>query len=297
MQDEHASAPDWRRAETYRPMLGAEPAVWAWEFARRGLVNNGLTAAEPNLPGLCFADPGPAGQRLPAILWRPDPCAAIVLVRAARANASDALDLAGCDLPILVVRTELGDQQVLICDGPRRLRLAVIEGDILNGPVTCQLALPEPGGAAAGLASLRALIALRDTGRLPAATSRPPSRAKRWLESLQAHDARRAGASQREIAALLFGQDRVREDWAGRSDYMRMRVHRLLRTADRLVAGGYRSLLGMSAKPWPPRVNVVETWRSAAWFGQSAVLTAVAGIILEMLWLCAGLLHEPCGFA
>ena len=52
MQDEHASAPDWRRAETYRPMLGAEPAVWAWEFARRGLVNNGLTAAEPNLPGL-----------------------------------------------------------------------------------------------------------------------------------------------------------------------------------------------------------------------------------------------------
>lgn len=35
--------------------------------------------------------------------------------------------------------------------------------------------------------------------------------------------------TQREITVALFGADRVREDWNSRSDYMRMRIHRLVR--------------------------------------------------------------------
>jgi len=50
-------------------------------------------------------------------------------------------------------------------------------------------------------------------------------------------------ASHRDIAAALFGEKVVREDWSGRSDYLRLRVQRLIRTADKLVKGGYRDLL------------------------------------------------------
>jgi hypothetical protein len=297
MKDDHAFAPDWRRAETYRPLLRAEPAVWAWEFARRGLASQAPWADAAELPGLCFAGPGAPGDLAPAILWRPDPCAAVVLVSAAPANSLEALDFAGCGLPVLVARTDVGDQQVLVCDGPRRLRLSVIEGDILGGPVTCRLALPRPGGAGAALEGLRALVALRDTGRLPAAAPRASNRARRWLESLRAFDARRAGASQREIAILLFGQERVRQDWSGGSNYMRMRVQRLLRTADRLVAGGYRGLLGAAPRLTADRARVVEVWRSAAWRGLGAAPSAIIGIFLGTMWLCAGFPHETCGLA
>jgi len=51
------------------------------------------------------------------------------------------------------------------------------------------------------------------------------------------------GASQKEIAATLYGPQRVREDWAGRSDYLRLRVQRLLRAAERMATAGYRDLL------------------------------------------------------
>ncbi|MDR6623871.1 DNA -binding domain-containing protein [Caulobacter segnis] len=295
MLDEHPFAPDWRRADTYRPLLRAEAAVWAWEFARRGLARDARMVDVVDPPGLCYVGPGPAGDPAPAVLWRPDPSAAAVSVSAAPADTGHALDIAACDLPILVARIEDGDQQVLVCDGPRRLRLAVIEGDILGGPVTCRLALPLPGGASAALEGLRGLVALRDTGRLPAAAPREPARAGRWLESLRAHDARRAGASHREIATLLFGEERVREDWAGRSDYMRMRVQRLLRTADRLAAGGYRGLLGIGVRPQTSRVKVVEIWRSAAWRCRVTAPSVMTGIFLGAMWLCAGYLREPCG--
>jgi hypothetical protein len=35
----------------------------------------------------------------------------------------------------------------------------------------------------------------------------------------------------------------VRDDWAGSSDYLRLRVQRLVRAGDRMVGGGYRDLL------------------------------------------------------
>src|SRR3546814_2425929 len=67
----------------------------------------------------------------------------------------------------------------------------------------------------------------------------PERRARRWAMALRAHDAVGAGASHREIAAALFGEKVVKEDWCGRSDYLRLRVQRLLRMADKLVNRRY----------------------------------------------------------
>ena len=67
---------------------------------------------------------------------------------------------------------------------------------------------------------------------------------------LRAHDLRTQGASQREIAGELFGPDVVAE-WRTRSDFLRLRIQRLLRDANAMISGGYLDLLrgsrGMSS--------------------------------------------------
>ncbi len=99
-------------------------------------------------------------------------------------------------------------------------------------------------------------------------------------------------ASQRDIAMLLFGEARVHEDWAGRSDYMRMRVQRLLRAAEDLVAGGYRALCGLRPDR-PDKSRVVDVWRSAAWRGvglalllSGSFLGTSSGVVQSLRDLC-----------
>ena len=271
MGDVQACAPDWRDAHTYQPLLGADRSVWAWEFARRGLEQPGGAAAfEPQAgraPELCFVGDGPPGDPLPIALWRwqSDGSAPVFSVEPASARDPAAIDLKGLDVAALVVRTADGDQHVLVSDGARRLRLAVVQGDVLAGPSAFRFHLPALALGVGSLEGLRRLVALRDTGRLEPGAS-APAKAPRWLQILRTHDARRDGASHRDIAVSLFGEARVREDWGPGSDYMRMRVQRLVRAAEQAVAGGYRALFGLRRTGLePPRV--VEVWRSPRWLG------------------------------
>ncbi len=251
-----SNMPDWRSAESYRPLLDADLATWAWEFGRRaqGLVY------DPE--GVCFAAPGPGADPHPAVIWRADVDPAVPTLTASPAEAGDAgaLDILDLKLPVAVVRCEQGSQHVLVCDGERRLRFSIVQGDVLVGPVALAFPFPARTAGVASLESLRALIHLRDTGRLPVG-GRGPGRATRWIATLRAHDARRDGASQREIAVMLFGEGRVAADWAGASDYMRMRVQRLIRAAEAMVSGGYRAVCGLSS-PNGDADRPVETWLS-----------------------------------
>jgi hypothetical protein len=60
--------------------------------------------------------------------------------------------------------------------------------------------------------------------------------------TLQALDAKHAGASQRDTAIALFGEEEVQKRWSPDSD-LRAQVRYLLRRGTRLVNGGYRELL------------------------------------------------------
>ena len=64
---------------------------------------------------------------------------------------------------------------------------------------------------------------------------------------LRVHDAVRDGASQREIGAALFGDERVGHDWSDGSDSLRSRVRRLVREARDMAQGGYRQLMRRSS--------------------------------------------------
>lgn len=299
MDDVHACKPDWRKAQTYLPLLGADPSVWAWEFARRGLDAKAVNGAAPSsaggAPELCFVGEGPPGDPLPTALWRWQADGAVAVLSAQPASAGDpaAMDLVRCGAPALVARTADGEQHVLISDGLRRLRLAVVEGDVLAGPVVFRFHLPALGGGQGALDNLRRLMALRDTGGLGGGRDRPLAKASRWLQVLRVHDARQAGATHRDIALFLFGETRVCEDWSAGSDYMRMRVQRLVRAAEQTVAGGYRALFGLRATGLQPP-GLVEVWRSPAWLGGR-----LAGLFCALTFLGTSFSptfswHDPC---
>lgn len=262
MADEVEQERDWRAAEAYRPLLCADAAAWAWEFARRARPS--VTGADGGATDLCFAERGVGVDDGPLAIWRYEADPSVPVFSAIAADEGDGLglDVRALPLPSLVVTSDVGDQHVLVADGPRRLRFAVTSGDVLQGPVRLGFTLPGPEISAASLPGVQALLALLDSGRLPARPGDGEGRARRWLRAIQALDARRAGASQRQIAALVFGEERAAEDWNGPSDYMRMRVHRLVRSAEKMAAGGYRAAFGLRASRQAAG-RTLEVWRSA----------------------------------
>lgn len=155
----------------------------------------------------------------------------------------DGFDITRMACPVLVLTEPSGVERVLVGDEKGEVRLDIRTGTILNGPVRLRYDLAGARGVEAKLLTLCRLMALIRLGRIPRRLLPPSRRTGRWAMALQALDARRAGASHREIAVALFGEEVVVQDWDGRSTYLRSRVQRLLRLGKALVQGGYRRLL------------------------------------------------------
>lgn len=137
-----------------------------------------------------------------------------------------------------------GCEHAVLSDGWHHIRLDVAEGQ-LSGQLAVHLdyALHGLESARHTLLPLRRFLALCQHRRFgPSLYPREPQ-AARWLGMLRVHDALADGASQREIAATLFGEARVAEDWGVVSDSLRSRVRRLVRDARAMAAGGYRNLM------------------------------------------------------
>ena len=91
---------------------------------------------------------------------------------------------------------------------------------------------------------LRSSQALKQFWREIQAAGPPPDRrVERWILALRVHDALLAGASQREIARVLFGDASGQGGGDRRADSIRSRVRRLSADARRLAGGGYRALM------------------------------------------------------
>jgi len=156
---------------------------------------------------------------------------------------TDAFDIARFgDMVSLVVDDE-GHELVLITDGVGEIQLDVRGGSLVAGPVRLRYQVEGLRQIDAKLRTLGRLSALCRLGRFPKSLFAQDRAASKWASALQAYDGMLTGASQREIAAVLFGERMVLEEWNGRSDFLRLRVQRLLSYARRMVDGGYRSLL------------------------------------------------------
>lgn len=151
------------------------------------------------------------------------------------------LTATGCFSAVLRGKDPL--EHVLLTDGLRRLRLDVRGGTVTQVPVRLRFMFDGLRAVDARLLTLRRLVAFDRRGLMPKSLFATDQRAGRWVASLRADDARRSGASQRDVAELLFGAERTRADWAGASDYLRSQVRRLLRFGASMRKGRWRELL------------------------------------------------------
>lgn len=147
---------------------------------------------------------------------------------------------------LLVVTDPRGREHAVLSDGYRRIRIDIDEGSLASGhPVLLRYAIEGAVGrdTEAQVIPLRRLAGLFRTGRFLPALFPFERRVERLIEVLRVADALSAGASQREIAAGLFGSERIASDWRAVSDSLRSQVRRLVREARRMAAGSYRELL------------------------------------------------------
>lgn len=134
----------------------------------------------------------------------------------------------------------------MLSDGYRRIRIDIEQGSLACGrPVLLRYAMQGFVGqrTEARLLPLRRLAGLLRTGRFLPALFPAERRVERLIDVLRVADALSAGASQREIAAVLFGSERISSDWRAVSDSLRSRVRRLAREARRMATGGYRGVM------------------------------------------------------
>jgi hypothetical protein len=100
----------------------------------------------------------------------------------------------------------------------------------------------DPRSSWAARACVRSILSSRGATRSRFPVRRPTQSGLLHMRALQALDGVLAGASQREIAMVLFGADVVAEKWHADGE-LRARVRYLIRRASALMNGGYRQLL------------------------------------------------------
>lgn len=198
----------------------------------------------PSNGGFTFAEQPEVEAPDARIIWRADldPGALSVLAVPAEAGHPDAIDASALTPWLTVVRDANGEHAVL-SDGWHHIRIDIALGSLAaGGPVVLHYDLHGIASAQSKILPLRRLLDLCRHRRFSHALYPPDRRLDRLIQALRVHDAVTAGASQREIAQVLFGP--AVDDASGRrSDSLRSRVRRLVADARVLARGGYRVLM------------------------------------------------------
>jgi hypothetical protein len=242
---------DWTDAEVYAPLLAADRSILAWEWLRRvpgyreaaRRAINGEGSADCALWGLHrFEDPA-LGALDARPIWRADHDPYVLKARArSKARLGDAFDLSRLSTPATMAAQE-GAEHWLLSDGLRSVRVDVVDGTAVRGPVELRYLLAGRASAQRPLVTLRRLLALAEQGRFSRTLHAREPRARRWILALRTHDALTAGAKQREIAAALLSDDAAEARWRINAASLRSQVQRLVRAARGFVDDGYRAFL------------------------------------------------------
>lgn len=149
-----------------------------------------------------------------------------------------------------------GLEHAVLSDGWHRIRLDLVSGSLAGlGPVILHYELRGVPSALPKILPLRRLLALCRHRRFAASLFPRDRRIVRWIELLRVHDGLAAGASHRELARAMFGEERIVEDWGGPSDSLRSRVRRLVRDAREMAGGGYRFLMSEAGSSQTPDLD------------------------------------------
>lgn len=243
---------DWRDSDSYQWVTTLPRPALAWEFVRRSpsyraaYQSSDMSERQLGLqwPMVRLEDPRlDARHAVPA--WSDLVCDEILPLRTG-AQPQEAVR-AVINLERLRCRmTTIEDADtthVLFAERGRQLHLAV-EIDSAAG-----LALMTPAVAPMPLTvkrtlALRRLSDLAEHGELRGHLYPAESRAPRFARILQALDGALSGARHRDIAVSLFGERRVKQDWASPDNHLRDHVRRAVAQGRSMMADGFVRLLG-----------------------------------------------------
>lgn len=143
----------------------------------------------------------------------------------------------------MILETAAETRHVLLKDGAGRLQL-VISGVDIRSPVQLFVeALWRGDWTSQRLKALECLNALCVGEGIPTRLFLPDARGRRLCFVLRALDGSLAGATHREIAEMLIGEERVSADWTDPGEHLRDRIRRAVRRGHLLMNGGYRGFL------------------------------------------------------
>lgn len=200
----------------------------------------------PSGGGFTFAEHPAIDAPDARIIWHAqiDPGTLRVVAEPANPADPDSLRIQHLKAWLTVAHDPSGREHAVLSDGYRHIRIDVEEGSLEGeGAVLLHYRLQGISSAERCILPLRRFLHLCRTQRFARSLFPPDPLIGRCVTMLRVHDAVRLGASQREIATVLFGVERVKSDWVGPSDSLRSRVKRLVRDARSMARGGYRSLL------------------------------------------------------
>jgi hypothetical protein len=167
----------------------------------------------------------------------------LAAVAGAPGKAEDAFDLTRFAHVATIASNARDQEHLLLSDGLRAVRIDVLAGSVVRGPVQLRYLLGGFESAEKPLLTLRRLLALRRTGRFSRQLHAPEPRARRWILMLRTSDALAEGADQREIAAVLLGSAAGEPRWRTHSPSLRSQAQRVVRGARQMAAGNYLHLL------------------------------------------------------
>ncbi|MEQ8451587.1 DUF2285 domain-containing protein [Roseivivax sediminis] len=122
----------------------------------------------------------------------------------------------------------------------QHLHLVLAEGVSADTPVAALVPLGSEGFDR--VEAITRLLAVLHGRTVPPDTRLTRQQRARARRMLQAFDGRRAGATQQEIAEVIFNTGKLtRDEWQAASE--RHAVMNLLKGAREMIAGGYRKLL------------------------------------------------------
>ena len=251
------------RDQAYHYLDDIGPEGLAWEWLRRDPEYRQLTSVprRTRSPGVILIEQAAqsvvnrwgclnvehSGLLAPEsiILWSSavDPSVLRCVATPAAIGEVGAFDLDHCGEEAVVI-AGASAEHVLIGASSVGLRLDVLEGTLLQGPVSLRYDISVVVDLRPPLATLRAFHDLCRMGRLPLRSKRKWQRDRRVVDALRTHDALQDGASIRDVGILLFGTRRVGEEWNAPGEALKSHSRRMIALARRMAGGAWRRLLG-----------------------------------------------------
>ncbi|MGN6619936.1 MAG: DNA -binding domain-containing protein [Sphingomonas sp.] len=164
-----------------------------------------------------------------------------VLTVSACAAGDGFFDLSGQSYSVAIDRR--GQEHVVAQTPSGTLRLDVVSGTVLSGPVTLRVHLDCTNmilPRLSGLDRLLRLIGIRDPGRRP---PRADTRLVRLVEALRVADALVDGASLTQISGSLRGAQCASGDWPGDGESIKSSARRKVALARQLTAKGPAAIM------------------------------------------------------